>query len=389
MPRIHGFEVVLFFSALPFVYYALALYSSWRFFRHIPKRNRSEKGFTPPVSVLKPVKGLDKDAYANFASFCTQDYPNYEIVFCVDETDDEALAVINRLIQHFPERNIRVVAPSRSGVNDKVARLEQLTAEAKYEYLAISDADVRVRPDYLRAVIAPLADKEVGGVTCLYVSVGDGSFTEALQSVAMISDFYPGVLVARQLDGVKFAFGQTVATTREHISEFGGYRTLENRPADDLLVGRLIAENGHKIELSPYTVSTVPDYQTSLDLFYKRMRWTVVLRHMRPWGHFGLLLTQALPWSVLAILAHPTAPVVCGYLGSYVLLRLALIWVIGIWGFKQPASFMKKALLAPIWDAASFGIWVGSFLRNSIRWRGRDYHILDGELVPAESVSGD
>jgi ceramide glucosyltransferase len=389
MPRISGFEVVLFLSLLPFTYYLLALYSSWRFFRRARKNERIDLGFTPPVSILKPVKGLDKGAYANFVSFCTQDYPDYELLFCVDETDTEALDVIARLRREFPNRTIRVVTPNRSAVNDKVARLERLTAEAKNEYLAISDADVRVRPDYLRAVIAPLARKEVGAVTCLYVSVGDGSFAESLQSVAMISDFYAGVLVARQLDGVKFAFGQTVATTRRHISEFGGYRTLENRPADDLLVGRLIAGNGHEVELSSYTVSTVPDYESSRELFHKRMRWTVVLRHMRPWGHFGLLLTQALPWSVLAILLHPTWTVAAAYMGAYITIRLAITWMIGIWGLKQPFSFMKRALLVPVWDAASFGIWLGSFLRNSIRWRGRNYHVLRGELVPAESVSGD
>src|SRR5208337_4498421 len=226
-------------AAIPFIYYLIAIYSSWRFFRVSAAEPPGASSFTPPVSILKPVRGLDPDAYENFASFCRQDYPEYEIVFCVGDYDDPVVPVLEKLIQDFPERRIRILWGSgRIAANDKVAKLSRLVREATYETVVISDSDVRVEPDYLGTVVAPLADPKVGAVTCFYVATSDDNLVQSLQSVGMLSDFYPGILVATQLDGVKFALGPTIVTTRARLAEFGGYEALENRPADDLLVGR-------------------------------------------------------------------------------------------------------------------------------------------------------
>lgn len=377
--------VVLGLALLPFIYYLLALFSSWRLFRQRPSPTGTE--FTPPVSILKPVRGIDPDAYENFASFCRQDYPEYEVIFCVGKDDDHAIAALEQLKRDFPDRQIRVLFGSRRrAVNDKVAKLERLVAEAKYEYLAISDSDVRVRPDYLRSVMAPLADAKVGGLTCFYGSIQDDTFADKLQTVGMFSDFYAGIIVARQLDGVKFALGQTIVTKRALIAGFGGYQRLENRPGDDLLVGRLIAEQGYEVKLLPYTVDTVSDYRSIRELLQKRLRWIVVMRHMRPWGHLGLLFTQGLPWALAAVAIHPTVGVALGYLGTYCLLRLAMTWSIGVWGLRR-AGLLEKVALIPLWDAVACLLWLASFLRNSVRWRGDEYYIRDGMLVPAASPS--
>ena len=370
-------------AAIPFIYYLIVLYSCIRFFRQRPAR---PAGFTPPVSNLKPIRGVDPDAYENFASFCRQDYPEYEMLFCVDSKDDPAVPVLQKLAREFPERRIRVLYGSgRNASNDKVAKLARLASEAAYEHVVISDSDVRVRPDYLRQVIAPLADSRVGAATCFYVETEQRTFADWLQSAGMLSDFYAGIIVAWQLDGVKFALGPTIATTRSRLAEFGGYESIENRPADDLLVGRLIAEQGHEVVLLPYTVLTVADYASIRDLIHKRLRWIVVMRHMRPWGHLGLLLTQGLPWSLAAVAVQPTATVALAYLGIYLALRWAMTWIIGAWGLKQPAVW-KKLPLIPLWDAVAFFIWALSFTRRSVRWRGSDYYIRDGLLVPREST---
>lgn len=374
--------VLLGVAAIPFIYYLIVLYSSWRFFHSVPPPLPANSGFTPPVSNLKPVRGLDPDAYENYASFCRQDYPDFEIIFCVGEDNDPALPAIEQLIRDFPQRQIRVLFGSgRVATNDKVAKLVRLTGEARHEYLVISDSDVRVEPDYLRTVIAPLADPGVGAVTCFYVSTGDHSFTEHLQTVGMISDFYPGILVARQLDGVKFALGPTIATTRARLAEFGGYESLENGPADDLLVGRLIAEHGHEVRLLNYFILTVADYASLRDLFLKRLRWLVVMRHLRPWGHLGLIFTLGLPWSLAAIAIHPAAGVVLAYLGAYIGLRAAMTWLIGIHGLKQ-SKLWKQMILIPAWDAMAFLVWLVSFTRSTVRWRGGNYYIRNGRLVP-------
>jgi len=378
-------------ACIPFIYYLIVLYSSWRFFRRGAKRNtpHPNRSFTPPVSNVKPIRGMDPDVYENFASFCRQDYPDYELLFCVSDRDDPVLPVIEKLARDFPERQIRVLFGSgREASNDKVAKLARLVREARHEFVVISDSDVRVRPDYLRSVVAPLADPRVGAVTCFYTSTDEKTFAENLQSMGMFSDFYPGILVAWQLDGVKFALGPTIATTRTRLAGFGGYESLENRPADDLLVGRLIADQGYEVALLPYTIQTVADYHSMSDLIQKRLRWLVVMRHMRPRGHLGLLLTQALPWSLAAIAVVPSAAVAAGYLGVYLALRLAMTWLIGVWGLKQSGLWKKMPLIA-VWDAVAFCIWLASFTRQSVRWRGSEYRIRDGMLVPQAPAAAD
>jgi ceramide glucosyltransferase len=374
--------LILVLAAIPFIYSFLALYSAVRFFRQARKRVIPDSTFTPPLSCLKPVKGLDPEAYENFASFCRQDYPDYEIVFCIDRRDP-ALPVIEKLIRDFPERRIRMLfGPGHEAINDKVARLTRLVKEARHEFVVISDADVRVAPDYLRTVVAPLADPEVGGTTCFYASIHENTFPEKLQSISMLSDFFPTILVAWRLDGVKFALGQTIATTRARLAGFGGYQSLESRPADDLLVGRLIAEQGCEMRFLPYVLKTVPDFRSVRDFAHKRLRWMTEMRFMRPWGHFGLIFTQGLAWSLLAIAAYPSALTAFTYLGTYFVLRSAMTIVLGSWGLQQKGVW-KKLHLIPCWDATALLIWLISFARSSMRWRGAEYYIRNGTLVPA------
>jgi ceramide glucosyltransferase len=369
-------------AATPFIYYLLVLYSSWRFFSKSEGRVSVNSDFTPPVSNLKPVRGLDPEAYENFASYCRQDYPDYELIFCVSDENDAAVPVLEKLMRDFPERRIRVLYGSgRNAINDKVAKLVRLVKEARNEVLVINDSDVRVEPNYFRTVVAPLRDPKVGGVTCLYVSTQDKTFTQHLQSTGMYSDFYPGVLVARQLDGIKFTLGPTIVTTRAHLAGFGGYEAIENRPADDLLVGRLIAEQGLQVELLPYAVQTVPDYDSPRTLFSKRLRWMTVMRHMRPWGHVGLAFTQGLPWCLAIALTHPSA-IGLAYVGVYLAFRVAMTWLVGVWGLHQRGLWKWMPLIV-VWDATAFVIWLLTFGRNSIRWRNVDYRIQEGMLVPA------
>jgi ceramide glucosyltransferase len=375
-------DVFLGVAAIPFIYYGIAIFSSLRFFLATPAKVGEAGGFLPPVSNLKPVRGLDPEAYENFASFCRQDYPDYEILFCVGDTSDPAFPVLQQLVRDFPERQIRIVIGSgRIATNDKVAKLARLVEEASHEYLVISDSDVRVGPDYLKNVIAPLANPKIGATTCLYVPIEESTWVQRLQDVGMASDFYPGIFVAKQLDGVKFALGPTIATTRARLQAFGGYDSIENRPADDLLVGRFIAEQGYEVDLLPYTISTVADYQSLNDLFHKRLRWITVMRHMRPWGHFGLIFTLGLPWALLAVVLLPTPAIAAGYLGGYLIVRALLTVLVGSWGLKQPGIWKKLALI-PLWDGMASMIWLTSFTRKTIRWRGRDYMMRDGNLVP-------
>lgn len=375
---------VLTIAIFPFIYYSIVIYSAWRFFRRpVTPAGSGSSTFAPPVSNLIPIRGIDPDAYENFASLCRQDYPNYELLFSVGAKDDPVVPVLERLGRDFPERCVRVFfGVDRNALNDKAAKLARLVSEARHETVVISDSDVRARPDYLRTVVAPLADPQVGAVTCFYVPIEEKTLADSVQTIGMVSDFYAGILVAWQLDGVKFALGPTIATTRTRLAGFGGYEAIANRPGDDLLVGRLIADQGYKVELLPhYTIRTVADYQSMPDLLHKRMRWFVVMRHLRPWGHLGLLLTQGLPWSLTAIAIHPTVGIALGYLGAYLGLRLAMTGLIGGRGLGDRALW-RKMWLIPVWDALAFLIWIVSFGRNSFRWRGGQYYVRDGQLAP-------
>ncbi len=378
--------LLLAIAAIPFIYYLLSLYSITRYFRSAARKSGRNIDFTPPVSCLKPVKGFDEDAYENYASFCRQDYPDYEILFCVDK-GDPTVPVLEQLARAFPERRIRLLFGSgRNAVNDKVARLTRLVSEAQHDIFVITDSDVRVRPDYLRTIVAPFRDPKVGAATCLYASTEEKNLTQELQSIGMICDFFPGVLVAWQLDGVKFTFGQTIVTTRKAVAGYGGYQTIEDRPADDVWAGRLVAAQGYEVKLLPYVVQSVADFRSLSEFLYKRLRWMTVMRLMRPWGHLGLIFTWGLPWALVAIAIHPSIAIACTYLGIYLAFRMAMTWMVGVWGMKQ-SGVWKKMPLIPLWDAMAFAIWLVSFGRRTIRWRGIDYYIRKGKLVSTNANS--
>jgi ceramide glucosyltransferase len=374
-------DVFLGIALLPFVYYLLVLFSSWRFFSQSPTQNV----FTPPVSVLKPIRGLDPEAYENFASFCRQDYPEYELLFCVSDSDDPVMPVFERLVRDFPQRRIRILIDSGKGAaNDKVAKLSRLVREAQNEFVVMGDSDVRVRPDYLRNVLGPLANPRVGAVTCFYLPAHRQTLAENLQTIGMVSDFYAGTMVGWQLEGIRFALGPTIATSRARLAEFGGLNSIENQPGDDLLVGRLIAEHGHRVVLLPYTVLKLAGCHSYRELLSKRIRWMVVMRHMRRWGHLGLIFTQGLPWTLAAIAIHPTALVALAYIGLYLGLRVAMTWSIGIRGLKE-RGLWQRMFLIPLWDAFACFIWLASFFRKTVRWRDSEYWIRDGMLLAVTS----
>src|SRR5579862_1568880 len=369
--------IFLFIAAVPAIYYTLVLISSFSFF---PRALKSTN-YTPPLSILKPIRGLDPDAYENFASLCRQNYPEYEILFCVSDEDDPVLPTLEKLIRDFPDRSIRILYGSGSNApNDKVAKLARLVREAKYETVVMGDSDVRVTPDYLRSVVAPLADPKVGAVTCFYLPAHAHTLAENLQTVGMVSDFYAGLLVGWQLEGIRFALGATIVTSRERLAEFGGLQAIQNQPGDDLLIGRLIAEHGHEVKLLPYTVMKLGGCHSFKDLLAKRMRWMVVMKHMRRSAHFGLLFTQGLPWLLAAIAVYPSARLALAYASAYLGLRIAIAWSIGVRGLKQKGLWKVIALI-PFWDALAFCIWLTSFLRKSIQWRDGEYYIRDGMLV--------
>ena len=366
-------------ALIPLLYYLAVIYSARRFFRQPPISNAD---FTPPASILKPVRGVDAESYANFSSFCRLDYPAYEIVFGVNDAGDPAVPVIQQIIQDFPQRSIRLLIGSTNrGSNDKVRKLCRLAKEAQYEILVVSDSDIRVQPDYLRRVVPPFRDPQVGAATCLYRAKAEPRLGPELEAIGLASEFFPGVLMARQLEGVKFALGATMATRSAILAEIGGFEAIADSLMDDYELGNRIAAKGYRVELIPYSVWTVPASEGALGCFKHQLRWAVGVRNSRPWGHRGRLLAQGLPWAVAAAAVDGSGAATAGFLGAYLVIRLAMAWTVGVWGMQDPLM-RRKWWLVPVWDAVAFVIWVASFVQNRIRWCGTEFYVRKGRLVP-------
>lgn len=364
----------------PFGYYLLAITAARHFFRNRPPIQRD---FTPPVSVLKPVRGLDREAYENYASFCRQEYPEFEIIFGVTEDSDPAIPIIRKLMQDFPQCKIRLLIGAEPlGTGDKVNKLCRMVREAKYDILIISDSDIRVAPGYLYAVAGPFADPKVGAVTCLYRGITDGTLVSEMEALGNTSDFDAGVLSAWQLGGVDFTLGATMATTKERLAQIGGFEALVDHFSDDYELGHRIHALGYRVEVTTFPVFTVFPTQTLAQCFRHQVRWNLTMKHSQPWGHFSLIFTQGLPWAILAAAIAPWWQLSVFYLAGYAVLRGTMAWTVGVWGVNDPL-LRKKMYLVPVRDAFAFVVWLTSFFKRRIEWRGSYYYIRNKRLVPA------
>ena len=374
-------DALLLLAVAPFAYYLLAIIAADRFFAPRPD---STSDFTPPVSILKPIHGLDRETYDNYASFCRQDYPQFEILFCVTDASDPAIPVIEKIIRDFPDRPIHLLVGSDPvGASDKVSKLCCMAREASHEIVIVSDSDVRVAPGFLRAVVAPFRDPHVGGVTCLYRGLTDGSLPAVLEALGNSTDFAPGVLVAEMLGGGKldFMLGAVMATTKKHLAEIGGFESLADYFCDDYELGNRIAARGHRIELSPFPVDIVYPRETFAAAFRHQLRWNLSIRYSRPWGHFGLLFTHGLVWSLVGLsLAHSWFGIL-GFPAGYSLLRYEMALSTGARGMRDPLVRQKLWML-PLRDAFAFLVWLASFFPQRIHWRDRQFHVRDKRLVP-------
>jgi ceramide glucosyltransferase len=383
---------ILILALAPLAYYLLSFYCVLEYFQGLRRLPPVNPSFVPPVSIVKPVRNVDREAYENFASFCRLDYPKYEIVFAVADRDDPVIPVIQKLQQSFPVCSIRLVtAVANLGANNKVNNLCQLVQEAKHELIVMSDSDVRVERDYLRNVVAPFSDPRVGVVTALYRGISGRGLVSALDDLGMYTDSAPAALVARKVEGkMRFAFGWTMATTKKVLSEIGGFESMVNHHSDDFELGNRISELGYRVELMRKPVDMVLPDESFGEFLKHELRWSIGLRNVRPVGYVGMLLTHGLPWTLLAVAvasASGWASVAIGYAVAYLILRLGVVWTTAVWGLGD-SQIAGKLWLVPLHDAISFVVWVGGFFSNKIVWRGSVYRVRKGLLIPEVSRGG-
>lgn len=375
---------LLVLASAPLAYYAVGTLAAWRFFQRARRRTLGK--FTPPVSLLKPVRGIDFGSYENFASFCRQDYPDFEILFAVNDSADPAVPLIQCLISEFPGRRIRLfIGADRLGANRKVNKLARLASEAQHEILVITDGDVRVGPNYLREVISPFADEKTGAVTSLYRGIAEKNLGAELEAIGASSDFFAGVVVAEWTEGMSFSLGASIVTTKRWVRQIGGFEAIADMHSDDYELGHRIAKAGGKVLLSRESVWTMYPAQTIGGFCDHQLRWARTIRLCRPLSYAGLLFTHGLPWAVLAAVLAPTKALAAAFLLAYGALRCLMAWTVGVWGVGDDV-LRRNFWLLPLRDAVHFAVWLASFASNRITWGGEEFTMHGGRMVAADPV---
>jgi ceramide glucosyltransferase len=361
------------------VYYAVCLWSASRFLRQAAGEGARP---TQAVSILKPLRGTDPEMYESFRSHCVQDHPEYEIIFGVSDASDPAVDLVEQLKAEFPQRAIRLtVCPENLGANTKVSNLAQMVRVARHEYLIVNDGDIRVEPDYLRRVLAPLSDPTVGLVTCLYRGVGNSTLGSRLEALGISTDFCAGVLVAQTVEnGMRFGLGSTLAFRRRDLQAIGGFEAFADYLADDYQIGNRIAALGLKVKLSDVVVETFLPRYTLRGFVDHQLRWARTVRDSRFWGYVGLGLTFGLPWAIFALLFAQGAGWARGLLTATLVMRASVAVVVGKLVLRDP-QVLRSLALVPLRDLIALLVWFVSFAGHEIVWRGNRFRLQNGKLV--------
>jgi ceramide glucosyltransferase len=368
-------------AAASIAYYIVCLWSAATFLR---ERKAADKGVRPTlaVSILKPLRGTDPEMYESFRSHCLQDYPEYEIIFGVSAANDPAIPLVEQLQAEFPQRAIRLmICRERLGANTKVSNLAQMVRQARYEYLIVNDGDIRVEPDYLRRVLAPLAAPTVGLVTCLYRGVANSTLGSRLEAVGISTDFAAGVLVAQTVEhGISFGLGSTLAFRRRDLQAVGGFEAIVDFLADDYQIGSRIAALGLTVKLSDIVVETFLPRYTPRGFLDHQLRWGRAVRDSRFWGYVGLGLTFGLPWAALALICAKGAGWAWALLACAAVLRMVVAIVVGKFVLRDRQLFRWLSLV-PVRDIFALFVWMASFAGHKILWRGDRFRLENGKLI--------
>ncbi len=364
----------------------LALYS---ILRYVARPKPSAGSFTPRVTLLKTVYGLEPRLEQNLESFFAQDYPAFEIIFGARNNDDAAIRIVERLREKYPMVPVRVVfsgEPQRP--NAKVCSLEKMIAVATTDFYVISDSDVHVEPNYIREIMMPFSDPQMGVVTCLYRGVPTGGIWSRLEALGMSVEMTAGVVVANTLEGMKFALGPTMIARRHALEQIGGIGRFADYCSDDYLLGNWIAEAGWKVVISHHVIDHVVlnrNFKTSI---LHQVRWMKSTRFSRPKGHFGTVLTFAMPFGILGLIAGLVLgkPVLATEIFGWAVLNRMMLSIAAGWFVVRDPNALKHCWLYPLRDLMGSFFWAASYHNAEIVWRGERYRLsLDGKMTRIDS----
>ncbi|HWC17124.1 MAG TPA: bacteriohopanetetrol glucosamine biosynthesis glycosyltransferase HpnI [Terriglobales bacterium] len=348
------------------------------------RQQRSASDYIVPVSVLKPLHGLEPNLEENLESFFIQDYPDFELIFCARDLSDPALQVALRLSKKHQRVQVRILTSGEPPwTNAKLYSLEKMWREASYDLFVISDSDVRVSPHYLRQIIKPFANPKVGMTTCLYRGLPAGGFWTELEALGFSVEMSAGVVVADLLEGMKFALGPTMTVRRQCIDALGGFGFMADYCADDYILGNRVADSGMEVVLSHHCIDHMVFHHSFLASMRHQVRWMRSTRFSRPKGHLGTILTYAMPYGVIGLVAGlASSHAVLGWslLGAAFLNRVIQSVAAG-YVVAEDRRALTHAWLYPVRDLLGAVLWLGSYLSAKIDWRGETYRLSSGGLM--------
>lgn len=340
-------------------------------------------GALPPVSILKPLKGEDRELYENLASFCAQDYPLFQVLFCVAHPEDPALKIVERLKKQFPRLDIEtVVSRNVIGCNPKVSNLANAYSKVKYDYLLISDSDIRVERDFLRKAVAPFEDPRIGLVNCFYRMVpGRGGLWSRLEALSINAHFLPQAVTAAAF-GMRFAMGAAILVRKSVFDLTGGFENLADHIADDYTLGAAVQAAGYRIEFSQVVVDSITEIAGAEELFRHQIREARTIRICQPAGYCGTILLHGFSLLTLKMAVFGVDAVSAGIWLSVIAARFSTTYLIHRVCLRNAQS-LRSLLLLPISEWLSTATWLGGFGSNQVLWRGNFYSIeSNGHLTP-------
>jgi ceramide glucosyltransferase len=339
---------------------------------------------SPKITVLKPLCGAEPETYECLRSYCDQDYPEFQVLFAVAEADDPVIAIVARLQREFQGRDLQLIVDRRQhGSSRKISNLINLMASVRHEYLVLADSDVRVKRDYLRNIVLPLLDPEVGIVTCPYSGVSRRGLCSLLGSMFINEWFMPSVQIAARGGSRAFAFGATIAMRREVLTRVGGFSAIANHLADDYRLGKLTRELGLRTVLSDVVVEVAVQEASFKALVQHELRWLRTIRAVRPVAYSFCFVTFGVPVAFIGTLMTRGSPIASSMLAISLICRLLLHVEM-----RKPRNSSWQVLVVPIRDSLSLGLWLWSFMTRQVRWRDERFRVFrDGSAIPVENVN--
>lgn len=360
------------------VYYLFSLYSCHRFFS---LENKIDNNFLPSISVLKPLWGLESNLEENLTSFINQNYPLYQIIFCVKDKDDPVILLVEKLMDKYCLQDLKLIVDDRViGYNYKVSNLANGFKYCKHDLILIADSDIEVKEDYLSTIVQPLQDEKVGVVTCLYQSFAD-NYIGIIESLGVAYNFMPNVLTARQLDGVNFAFGSTILIRKKVLEEIGNFQRIANSLADDFLLGNLPTKLGYQTVLVNYIVKHQIEKESFNDYLQRQIRWFRCIKVAGFKGYLGMIFTFGIVNSFIFSIINYFNFLSLSLLLTTFFLKLILSYNIG---FKYLKNLTIKNYLGLVFmvDFMQFYIWLIALFGNKIKWKNSQFTLnKKGELT--------